>query len=309
MADLLLNSRFTIFIVLGAALLLPSFPFLETALPFILGAVMFVNFITVDIKKENLADRPGIAYLILVLGVYPFAISQLPLGLPDAFYNGLILAIISPVALSSPVIASLTGANSSRLISHILFLHLLAPLSYGFHLFFTLKCENFTIPYIMIGIKVFTMIIVPFLLSRIFCTLFKNRSINHAESIKKGLFFLLVFSAVSSASDRVSAYPIETVARLFIIVFLSAVILYLSGYLCGRKTGGEGGGGEKITGALMFGHKNTGLSLWLTVAYLPKESAVPLILYIISHHLINGLLYSLAIKKTTKKTARRRIFL
>ncbi|HRX17323.1 MAG TPA: hypothetical protein P5123_13495 [Spirochaetota bacterium] len=280
------NGRFTIFVVIIAALIIPSHPILKTVLPWILGCVMFVNFITIKIKITNPLNRTGIAYFVVVAAIIPCAIALSNPGLPAAVQNGLILAIISPTALSSPVIASFTGADSSRLVTHILIAHIAAPVIYTIHLYYSLNLSDFTIPYFMIILKVVTMILAPLIAACLYKKTLKNIAIPRLVLMKKILFYLLVFTAVSSASEKIKNLEPLFALQLFITVFLLAVLLYFCGYItCYRQNKG-------ITGALMFGHKNTGLSLWLAITYLPGESSAPLVLYIISHHIINGILIS-----------------
>lgn len=285
-ATAIADGRFTIFFVIIAALVLPSHAILKTVLPWILGSVMFVNFITIKMKITNPFNSTGIAYFIIVTALIPCFVLLFNPGLPVAIQGGLILAIISPTALSSPVVASFTGADSSRLVSHILIIHITAPLVYGIHLYYSLNLSNFTIPYFMIIIKVISMILLPLIAAFLFKKVLKNHIVPNPGLLKKLLFYLLVFTAVSSASEKLKNLESFLALRLFLIVFLCAAILYLCGYIAGIR--------EKkgITGALMFGHKNTGLSLWLAITYLPGESSAPLVLYIISHHIINGILIS-----------------
>lgn len=281
----ILNNRLTIFFIILSGLIIPELQGVKRVLPCALGVVMFLNFLTMDTGKHSLAISSELQYLAVVVVITPFLVYRLSLLLDfdTALRTGLIMAVVTPSALSAPVVCDLVGGNRYSIITHVILTNLLAPLTFTLIFAIYLKSEHIAIPYTMIITKVALLMLCPYLLAWIV----KKRSKKHLgdlKTVKKFLFLLIVFVAVSSAATRMREVAPVKLAGIALFIFTTALFLYGTGFLIGRcRMLGS-------TTALMFGHKNMGLSLWIALGNFDPMAALPLVLYIISHHIINGFL-------------------
>jgi hypothetical protein len=106
----------------------------------------------------------------------------------------------------------------------------------------------------------------------------------------------MVAVAVSSASLKIRQTPISEIGILFLITFLISLFSYSFGYFVSRK--------DTImqrTLPVAIGQKNTLLSLMICISLFSPMAAIPTVFYLISHHIMNGVLIQISARKLKSK--------
>ncbi len=277
-------NRFAVFVSIALALALPKLPFSRFILQAVLMVLLYVNFLTIQPEWNRNADRFLFLYPFFVFVVYPILLMFLSPYMPDYLFTGLLIACITPTATASPVMSDIIRGKTSRLLGHVLMSNIISPLSYSILLLVFLHARSLSIPYMRIGYTVGILVLIPYASARLTARFHSRVKSAQMPLLKKGLFLLLVFVAASSASPSVRSLDTVSLFVIFLTSFSLALILYGTGFLLGSTDA------ERKTAALMFGHKNIGLSLLIAVTNFGADASLPLVLYIISHHILNGIL-------------------
>lgn len=258
---------------------------LKPAIPWLLGALLFFNFSRIDFYFKRKDFSRLLWFPLFCLGLLPFLTSIFLQGMGENFRAGIFLISISPVAIASPVIADFIHADR-RLVALGLFLYnLLAPLIYPLLIHWHLKGQEITVPPSQIfGLAL--LVGLPLVLSLLTkklkqCSILVNQAGRYAGP---GIFILVIMIAMGAAKKYLVNKPAQELFFLALAVFSLAILLYVSGFFLGKLSG------VPRSTALFFGHKNSGLALWVALAFFHEEAILPIILYIISHHVINGFL-------------------
>lgn len=267
-------------VILG--LLIPSAQALKGIIPYFLGLLLFFNFLKLEISFKDILTYRLLYFLVFVLGIYPFLFMWLNPFKDIWLQTGCFLILITPTAFASPVMANLIQADGKLIINALVFSNLLAPFYYPVLLSLYFE-QSVTIPYSQIIIKLAALVLLPLLLSRLVRKnqkLYKNLA--KYSSFSFFIFLFLIFLAIAAASSHLLEMPSSKILYIFLIVFSIALLLFVTPYLFLEKL--------KIKKALSlhFGNKNTTLAIWLVLTYFDERAAIPIALYIVSHHIVNS---------------------
>lgn len=277
---------FGIFAAIILGIVFDSIDILKSAIPYILASLLFFNFLKIDFKlkhffRKELLYFPIVFYILLPPIIY-FAASSLDYN----FKLGLFILTITPTAIGAPVVAGLIKGDRELVTAQVLLLNLLSPLTYSLLIYFWFDTANVNIPVFLILKKVSFIILLPLAFSYVIRKFSFNKKhlYNFSTVYVPFAFLLIIFSAVSSASAKLKSTPPETLVLLIIIVFLMALLFFSGGFIFFRSSG------IAKSVSLMSGHRNTALSIWIILSNFSAEAVLPLIIYIISHHICNALL-------------------
>ena len=279
---------------IAVGFLIPQLAILKPALAPFLMLLLFCSFVKLDFSmkkflRPELALFPIFNWLILPPIVYfatPF--------LPNELRIGLLLVVITPPALGSPVITSLAKGDLELIVANVTLYNLLAPLSYAFIPTLFLSNENIQIDYLNIFIKVAYFIFTPLILALIIRSnkASKRFILEKVDPLKAPIQIVLIAIAVSTTTSKMKELSYINLSILVAVTFLLAGLLYIIGYVIARKN-------RLMQKSLpiALGHKNTLLALTIGVASFSELAALPAIFYLIAHHTYNGIIISMGRKE------------
>lgn len=257
--------------------------FLKPALPFLLGIVFFLSFLTVEFDYSYLLTKELLFYFIYSFVIMPIILMLISSALIPEFRIGLVLLAITPVAFSSPVFVDISKGIHSLIISSVIFSNIIAPftLSYILSIFFD---ASINIPILPIFSKVGLLVFMPLILAiaaRNISTSFV-KGISKLSFVKPYILFLIIFTGISTSSVRIKSLDFSEIIFVIGIVICLAVLNFAVGYFLAKTKK------MKRTLPFLFGHKNCGLALLVALASFDSLVTVPVVIYLISHHIING---------------------
>ena len=163
---------------------------------------------------------------------------------------------------------------------------MLSPLTYSLLLNIYFSKTELIIPTKQIFIKIATMIFIPLILALIFRNLvnLKEKLSNISKFVSPISFILVIGVAVSSASMYLRELKIINIINIGFIVLMLAICSFYVGYILSKSKR------TKRTLTVVFGHKNSTLATWVALSNFAPPVVIPIIFYIIFHHIINGIL-------------------
>jgi BASS family bile acid:Na+ symporter len=281
-----INAGIFLAIVLG--LIFPASDWLKKTLPYILGFLLLSNFIGIDLHIKKFMRRELLYFPVIAFLILPFLVFYSTLLFPIDLRLGIFIIAITPSAIASPVVVNLIDGDRELSVSHVIFSNLLSPFAYTLLLYFFFRTESVSIPVLSLLRDIGLLIILPFMLSRIIrfnrnvCTVSKK-----IFSVMGPVGFLLViFVAVASSSLQLRSMQKSFLIMIFIVSAVIAAISFSIGFFLSRES--------KIRRTLSvgFGHKNTSLAVWIGLSNFNGIVVLPVVAYIVFHHIINGILVS-----------------
>lgn len=275
-----------IFLAIILGLIFPVGTNYKFIIPYLLAIIMFFSFLKIEYKFKHFFRKELFYFLLIGLLLIPLIVFFLTKNLESNLRLGLFLVSITPTAIGAPIICEFIKGNREFIISNVVFYNILSPFSYTLLLSLFFRTSEIIIPTRQIFVKLLIMVFVPFLIAFI-VRRFGNIKLNLLK-ISKYLssisFVLVVGLAISSASLYLRELDSFEILKIFLIVFSLAIVSFSIGYLFSRD--------KKIkkTLALVFGHKNSALTTWVALSNFSTPVVIPMMFYIISHHIINGLL-------------------
>lgn len=278
-----------IFISIGLGLLFPQGEKLGQIIPYLLTILLFFSFIKLDFDIKKFIRKEVLYYFLVVLVLTPLAIFFIPkmFGLDLDLRLGLFIAAITPTATAAPIITDTIKGDRELMVSSVVFANLISPFTYTalLSIFFD---NDIDIPAEQILIKISTIIFIPLiaaLLIRKF-TKFKEPLIKFSK-FNPLLLLCVLFAAVSSASSDLRDTNLETITIVFAYTMILVTFSFAIGFWLPKNLK------AKKALASVFGHKNNTLGIWIVIEYFSDISArtiIPVLIYIICHHIINGFL-------------------
>lgn len=276
----------TLIVSIIAGFLLPIGGILKPAVPFVLGAMLFFNFLSLSFERERFLRTelllfPLLAWLVLP----PIAIFGGRALFPADVASGILLAVITPPAISAVVMASLMGGERELPIVNSVIYNLLSPLAYTLLAGVYLSAFNIHVPVRAIITEVGLVVSIPFALALIARrTRARDILIRAGSAYNPIAMMLVIVSSVSLAAPRIRALPPSMVIGMFLAVLFFTLIFYGAGLLLGKSPA------HRRSFAVAVGQKNVGLGMMVAVNNFSALAAVPVMLYLICHHCINGIL-------------------
>jgi len=275
------------FVLILASLFIPFFipyyPIMKDILPYALSIMLFFNFLNLEPAKMKFR-KEYFYYPVFSLIIFcPFAILlSLLCGIDN--YTGIILLAAAPTAVSSPVMADFIGADKTLSVMLAVISNLLAPLIFLAAAFIYLP-ERIDFSFTDAAAKSASVIFIPLAAAFLFRA-FKSGRIPKKISGLSGtvLFPVIIFAAVMSSKNSILKADKTDLVFPALAAFILCAVSFTTGFLASKN---------KATAkslSLLFGHKNTALSVYVALASAPAETVTPILFYIIFHHIANSIL-------------------
>lgn len=288
-----MNRSLILPIAIVAALLFHSWcNTLVVIVPYLIFIILLLNFVAVDIKRLKLLHMTGMNISLLLfqiavsLGGYFLAKWT---GANETIAQGVLIAIICPVAASSVVISCILGANRETVTAHVILGNLMVAIVAP--IFFSFIGVQQQMPFLdsfwLILKRVSPIIAFPFFAA--FALQLWWPAANGFISRFKGwsLYFWSVALAITLGQtvNFIFLHGAENLHSIIILGIISIFICALQfgiGKLIGRKYG------DTVAGGQMLGQKNSALGIWMANIYLNPLSSVSIALYSIWQNLFNS---------------------
>lgn len=279
---------YTLPVAIAAGLLfhsfLSSFRFL---VPYLLFGMMFFTCSKINIKEVKLHPMHGILLLFqIVVGVAVYLILR-PIN--EELAQGLMICIFAPVATASPVVGGLLGANVTVMTTYVLISNsvvaILAPL------FFSLIIPDAGITFISSFLQISKSTLLILILPIVLSLCMKRSTPKSFETVKKlqpVSFYLWAVCMMVLIGSTIHTILIQESINYIMeaIMICGALVICIIQFTLGRRLGTRYG--DMVAGRQMMGQKNTGVAIWLAMAYLTPMSTLAPTAYIIWQNLMNS---------------------
>lgn len=283
---------FDVIIVLAILIgfIIPNFSFyIYKYLVITIIVAMFLNFLKLNLRESfeakviflwifsNILILPAIAYLL------SFFIDNSELKL------GILLVSLAPAAIMSPVYASLIGGNKLQATAISVLSNLLSIISIPL-LLFIYTGKHITINYSTLMLNIAYIILLPFIIALIIkrIDVIKTNILKYHDVTLKFLLFISLYAIIGENSKSLLD---RNIIFLIMIVFIFTIISFSLGYLFSKFAGLKRP--EKNTLTLCTGIRNTSLMIGIIASSFTAGAALPTIIYVITHQVINTLLVRL----------------
>jgi predicted Na+-dependent transporter len=282
-----LKNRWTslgVFTAIILGFVLPQMNFLKPLLPYFLGGLLFFNFLRLDLTLQGLKNWKLLWFPLIQWGFLPVLVYFLTVSLDPQIRWGVLLLTLTPVAVASPIIGQIIGADQKLMVFSVVLLNLFSPLAYGLLLPVYTPMENFSFTGGTVFFRILAVVGVPLASALLIQKFFPYiRKIQRWVGYLNPFFLILiVFVAVSSASRYLKVMEPGMILEIFLLVFALSGIWFFTGFFLSRKPR------ERKALTLIFGHKNTVLAIYMLLVYFSEKAVIPVILYIVAQHLWNG---------------------
>lgn len=260
--------------------------------PYLIFTILLLNFTAVEIRKLRLLHMTGmnIALLLfqIVVSLGGYLLTKV-LGGDEIIAQGILIAIICPVAASSVVISCYLGANRETVTAHVILGNLMVAIVAP--IFFSFIGVQQQMPFLesfwLILKRVSPIIAFPFFLAlglqmwipaaNAFINRFKGYSLYiWALALAITLGQTINFIFVHGGENR------QSIIILGIVSVLICAVQFGVGKLIGHKYG------DTVAGGQMLGQKNSALGIWMANIYLFPLASVSIALYSIWQNLFNS---------------------
>ncbi|MBQ2913645.1 MAG: transporter [Bacteroidales bacterium] len=265
---------------------------LVVIVPYLIFTILLLNFTAVEIRKLRLLHMTGmnIALLLfqIVVSLGGYLLTKV-LGGDEIIAQGILIAIICPVAASSVVISCYLGANRETVTAHVILGNLMVAIVAP--IFFSFIGVQQQMPFLesfwLILKRVSPIIAFPFFLAlglqmwipaaNAFINRFKGYSLYiWALALAITLGQTINFIFVHGGENR------QSIIILGIVSVLICAVQFGVGKLIGHKYG------DTVAGGQMLGQKNSALGIWMANIYLFPLASVSIALYSIWQNLFNS---------------------
>ena len=289
---------YTLPVAIAAGLLfhdfLSSYRFL---VPYLLFGMMFFTCSKISVKDVKLHPMHGILLLFQILvGVAVYLVLR-PIN--EELAQGLMICVFAPVATASPVVGGLLGANVTVMTTYVLISNvvvaLLAPLF--FSIIMPDSGVTFFTSFLHISKSTLMLLILPIVIS-LLIKKYTPKGFEVVKRLQPVSFYLWAVCMMVLIGSTIHTIMIQENSNylLELIMIVGALLICIVQFSLGRKLGTKYG--DMVAGRQMMGQKNTGIAIWLAMAYLTPMSTVAPTAYIIWQNLMN----SYEIWKDSRKT-------
>lgn len=282
---------------------IPSLAVLKPAMPYLLMFMLFLSFVRLQFKLGNFIRKELLYFPAVVLLILPFVIAFLTRNMEPAYRIGFFIVSITPQALGSPVIVDGAYGDRELIIANVVLYNLLAPFIFAFLTKFHLGADV-AIDVVGIMLNVAKIVFIPLGIALVVRRFEKAKiAVNKVARVFNTLaLFMIVAAAVSSSTDRLKNAPLGETLTIFGLTMLLASSLFAVGYIISLKN-------EKMRRTLpvVLGHKNTVLTILVALSNFSGPAAIPAVLYLISHHLLNSLHMGIFSRFPLKEESRENI--
>ena len=278
---------YTLPVAIAAGLLfhdfLSSYRFL---VPYLLFGMMFFTCSKISVKDVKLHPMHGILLLFQILvGVVVYLVLR-PIN--EELAQGLMICVFAPVATASPVVGGLLGANVTVMTTYVLISNvvvaLLAPLF--FSIIMPDSGVTFFTSFLHISKSTLMLLILPIVIS-LLIKKYTPKGFEVVKRLQPVSFYLWAVCMMVLIGSTIHTIMIQENSNylLELIMIVGALLICIVQFSLGRKLGTKYG--DMVAGRQMMGQKNTGIAIWLAMAYLTPMSTVAPTAYIIWQNLMN----------------------
>lgn len=279
---------YTLPVAIAAGLLfhdfLSSYRFL---VPYLLFGMMFFTCSKISIKEIRLHKMHGILLLFQIfVGVAVYLVLR-PIN--EELAQGLMICVFAPVATASPVVGGLLGANVTVMTTYVLISNvvvaLLAPLF--FSIIMPDSGVTFFTSFLHISKSTLMLLILPIVIS-LLIKKYTPKGFEVVKRLQPVSFYLWAVCMMVLIGSTIHTIMIQENSNylLELIMIVGALLICIVQFSLGRKLGTKYG--DMVVGRQMMGQKNTGIAIWLAMAYLTPMSTVAPTAYIIWQNLMNS---------------------
>ena len=273
--------------------------------PYLIFFILLLNFTAVDIRKLRLLRMTGmnislLLFQILVsLGGYLLArcISH-----NEIIAQGVLIAVLCPVASSSVVISCYLGANRETVTAHVILGNLMiaiaAPIFFSF--IGIQQDMPFVESFLLILKKVSPIIALPFFMA-LALQMWLPKVNTMVARFKDWSLYLWAMALAFTLGRTIHFIflhgmdNLNSIITLGIISIFMCILQFAIGKMIGRKYG------DVVAGGQMLGQKNSAMGIWMANIYLNPLASVSIALYAIWQNLFNSWQMYAYEKKRKKK--------
>lgn len=260
--------------------------------PYLIFTILLLNFTAVEIRKLRLLHMTGmnIALLLfqIVVSLGGYLLTKV-LGGDEIIAQGILIAIICPVAASSVVISCYLGANRETVTAHVILGNLMVAIVAP--IFFSFIGVQQQMPFLesfwLILKRVSPIIAFPFFLALGLQMWIPaaNAFINRFKGYSLYIWALALAITLGQTINFIFVHGDENRQSIIILGIVSVLICAVQfgvGKLIGHKYG------DTVAGGQMLGQKNSALGIWMANIYLFPLASVSIALYSIWQNLFNS---------------------
>lgn len=283
------ESTFTsigILTAIAAGIIFPIHFSVTIILPVLLSILLFGSFLSIEVNFSLFFRRELLYFPLYSFIVLPCITAFVTVSLPTDFRIGLVIMALTPIAIASPIVVSFIHGDRELSVAQVIVSNLLSPFAYSAGLLILFKTQNIDVPVMKILTDIGLIITIPFIVSRF--VRFHKKTFRLSSRILKKItpygFVMLIYFAVAASSSRLFEFGFYKLAAVFAITLLMAMVNYIFGFFLSSK--------KKIKRSLSvgLGHRNTTLAIWVALSNYGSVVAIPMIMYMVCHHVINGFL-------------------
>ena len=273
--------------------------------PYLIFTILLLNFTAVNIRQLRLLRMTGmnislLLFQILVsLGGYFLAKA---LGGNEIIAQGILIAIICPVAASSVVISCILGANRETVTAHVILGNLMVAIVAP--IFFSFIGVQQDMPFLesfwLILKKVSPILALPFFMALGMQIWWPKANAAFAK-IKGWSFYFWALALAITLGQTINFIFLHGAENVHSIIILGAISIAICAiqFGLGKLIGHHYG--DIVAGGQMLGQKNSALGIWMANIYLNPLASVSIALYSIWQNLFNSLQMYLHEKKEKKQ--------
>ena len=279
-------SNAAIFAAIALGIIFPMPPEIKKYLPFILALLLLSSFLKINMSARMFLRPQLLAWPVVALGIAPAAIFFLTQGFNADLRLGLMIAAVTPTAIASPVVSDMIGGDRELSIAQVLVSNILSPGAYALILYLYFSAGSINIPVIPLLRDIGLLIALPFIVSRIInrSSRIRSASLKVFRHFNPVAFVAIIFIAVSASSAQLRTIPVRELA----VLLASSAALAVFYFGCGALL--PGSSAVKKSLAVGLGHKNNSLAIWVALSNFNAAVVLPMVAYLIFHHVINGIL-------------------
>jgi BASS family bile acid:Na+ symporter len=280
-------------IILSAIIVGFAFPygtFIKNLQLPLLFALMYFSVLEININPKKMVRKELIIWGLINIVTLPLVAFFVGSLVSNDLLLGIVIAALAPTATTSPFFVGLIKGDKELSIS----ISTLANLSSIFYVpivLFILFGMRIAIPYGQVFVNIFELIFIPLflaILTKKFLASRFNKFVRYSKSIVPFILFLILWIIFSTSLSSIeSSFRVITIIPLVGLVCTSGFLL---GYFSVKDKK------LKRTLAIAGGFKNQ--SLMLGIFYnLAPITLIPPVIYLIFHHIYNGIFVWLYEKK------------
>lgn len=257
--------------------------------PYLIFAILFLNFVAVDMHKLKTTKLS--LWLLLFQTVVSIGCYYLTF---KVFHNelvaqGLLIGILCPVASSVVVISCLLGADRETVTEYTILCNLMVSIVAPFYFTFIGVHQDlsFWSSFLLILRRIGPTIALPFFVALLLQLVWKNGN-DFLARYKNSTFYIWAFLLFLTLGQTIDYIFIHgkgnglNILLLGITSVMACVVNFAVGKWIGRKYN------DSIAGGQMLGQKNTAMAIWMVNTYLNPLASVFLAFYAVWQNLFNS---------------------